>query len=326
MKILIELPTWLGDCVMCTPAVENVIKKYQEAEITIFGSKVSCEVFRKHPNVKDVFIDNTKSKNIFKRILNIKKSAKIIGKHDLSITFRNSFFSALFLKMTKSNFRYGFSKKYRDFLLTDVCKEEGNHQVEKYNSLIDYIIGKKTICGNLKIYGYKKNCLIKTIGINPGASYGSAKRWYAEEFAKVGVEFSKNYDVLIFGGPFEIDIANDIEKYFIENNIINFKNLAGKTNISELIQKISDLSLFITNDSGPMHVAAAFNVPTISIFGPTDYKDTCQWNNPNSVIVTENLECSPCLKRKCPLGHHQCMKNIKAERVIEEVFKLLEKN
>ena len=325
MKILVEIPTWLGDAVMSTPAIENIIKEYPDSELTIFGSKISIEIFRSHPKVKNIIVDNTKSGNLVKRVINIRKKAKKIGSHDIAITFRNSFFSGLLLWMTGSKKRYGISNGIRNLFFTDIYKENGAHQVEKYNNLINRITGNNIEPGNLNIYSDKHKYDKPAIGINPGASYGSAKRWYAEEFAKVGAEFSREFDVLIFGGPSEIDIANDIENYFIKNKIVNFKNLAGKTSVSELIENISGLSLFVTNDSGPMHVAAAFNIPTISIFGPTDYKDTCQWNNPNSVIITENLECSPCLKRKCPLDHHKCMKNIKSEKVIEEIYNLKNK-
>ena len=127
---------------------------------------------------------------------------------------------------------------------------------------------------------------------------------------------SKKYDIVIFGGASEIDIANDIEKELIKNNVKNYKNLAGKTTISELISKISKLDLFITGDSGPMHVAAAFQVPTVAIFGPTKDNETSQWLNEKSTIVKKNLDCQPCMQRTCLLKHHNCMKLIKAVDVL----------
>ncbi len=157
------------------------------------------------------------------------------------------------------------------------------------------------------------------LGINPGASYGSAKRWYPEEFAKVANELSSQYDIVIFGGPSEKDIAMDIEKSLIEKGVSNYKNLAGNTTIPELINLISNLDLFITGDSGPMHVAAAFQVPTVAIFGPTKDKETSQWMNDKSIIVKKNLDCQPCMKRTCPLQHHNCMKLIAAVEVLDAV-------
>ena len=99
----------------------------------------------------------------------------------------------------------------------------------------------------------------------------------------------------------------------------NYQNLAGNTTIPELISRISNLDLFITGDSGPMHVAAAFQVPTVAIFGPTRDKETSQWMNDKSIIVKQNLNCQPCMKRTCPLQHHDCMKLITAVEVLDAV-------
>ena len=92
-------------------------------------------------------------------------------------------------------------------------------------------------------------------------------------------------------------------------------------NIKELITQISKLDLFITGDSGPMHLAAAFQVPTVTIFGPTKDKETSQWMNENSLIVKKNLECQPCMKRSCPLKHHNCMKLVEASDVLAAIKK-----
>jgi heptosyltransferase-2 len=104
--------------------------------------------------------------------------------------------------------------------------------------------------------------------------------------------------------------------------VTNYQNLVGDTNISELIDIISNLDLFITGDSGPMHLAANYQVPTVSIFGPTKDNETSQWMNKKSIIVKKNLDCQPCMKRVCPLKHHNCMKLIKAKDILVEVESL----
>jgi heptosyltransferase-2 len=133
------------------------------------------------------------------------------------------------------------------------------------------------------------------------------------------MELSSVYEIVIFGGPAEANMAGDIEKELIKANIKNYSNIAGKTTIKELCQKIGGLDLFITGDSGPMHVAAAFKVPTVAIFGPTKDQETSQWMNPKGVIVKREMACSPCMKRTCPLKHHECMKLIEAEDVLEKI-------
>ena len=90
----------------------------------------------------------------------------------------------------------------------------------------------------------------------------------------------------------------------------------------ELANQISSLDLFITGDSGPMHLAASFQVPTVTIFGPTRDKETSQWMNQKSIIVKKNLDCQPCMKRTCPLKHHKCMKQIKAKDVLNAIESL----
>jgi len=115
------------------------------------------------------------------------------------------------------------------------------------------------------------------------------------------------------------DIQNTLESF----NVSNYINLAGKTSIKELCSHIAGCSLFVTNDSGPMHVAAAYQVPTVAIFGPTKYKETSQWMNEKSIIVRKEMDCSPCMKRECPLKHHDCMKNIHADEVVKVIRTLL---
>jgi len=175
---------------------------------------------------------------------------------------------------------------------------------------------------HLKLYIEPKKFEKPTMGINAGATYGSAKRWYPERFAEVAREFSSKYDIIIFGGPNEVEMANEIESYLVSSNVTNYTNLAGKTNIKELCSLIGGCSLFVTNDSGPMHVAAAYQVPTVSIFGPTKHTETSQWMNEKSKIVRHDMECAPCMRRECPLGHHECMKSITADEVIRAVKEL----
>ncbi|MDK2065195.1 glycosyltransferase family 9 protein [Aliarcobacter butzleri] len=309
-EIFIEIPSWLGDAIMATPAIDNLIITYPDAQITLLGSFVSTQAFQGYPNIKRVIVDDTKkSGNRYKNLISLAKS---IGRVDLAISFRRSI---------SSKFMMFFIKAKKKFNYRRLTKKE-IHLCIRYNDFVNKVLNLQNEVGDLKLYFKPFNYDKPTLGINPGATYGSAKRWYPEEFAKIAIEMSKKYDIVIFGGPAETNIAKDIENELVSKGITNYQNLAGKTTIPELIEKIAGLDLFITNDSGPMHIAAAYKVKTIAIFGPTKFTETNQWNNPNGEIVTKNLDCAPCMKRVCPLKHHNCMKNITAADVLNVIVKL----
>ena len=304
MKLLIEIPAWLGDAVMATPAIENITNYYNEPEIILIGSFVSVETLKNNPKVSETHI-------LEKKYMDLYKLAKKLGEFDVYFSFRSSF-RAKFLKfIVSANNKYQFNKN----------KYSNRHQVEKYNDFVNDSLNIDFPAGQLRIY--TKNSTLnkskKILGLNPGASYGSAKRWYPQKFAEVVEKLSKQFDIIIFGSTNEKDFSKDIEKSLIAKGINNYQNLAGKTTIAELINCISNLDLFITGDSGPMHLAASFQIPTIAIFGPTKDDETSQWMNDISIVVKKNLDCQPCMKRTCPLKHHNCMKLIKAQEVIDSI-------
>jgi len=305
IKIGIELPTWLGDCVMATPAIDNITSVYPDAKITFLGSFVAIEAMKHHPQAdRTVVLD--------KSYLSLYKTAKELGAFDMFFSLRSSNRSKVFKFWALAQQKFQFDKH----------QYARGHQVEKYNNFVNDSLQVENKPGLLTLHQQSsqlsKNSR-RILGINPGASYGSAKRWYPEKFAKVAERLSRHYDIVIFGGPGEVDMASDIEKCLLQDGISNYQNLAGKTQVSELISQISQLDLFITGDSGPMHVAAAFQVPTVAIFGPTKDNETSQWMNSKSQIVKQHLDCQPCMQRTCPLKHHNCMRFVNEEEVLDAV-------
>ena len=307
MRILIELPTWLGDAVMTTPAIENLAKFFNDSEIILIGSAISIGALKNHPKITNAFV-------LERDYINLYKSIRSFGKFDAFFSFRKSLRSKLIKFLVSSPIKHQFDKN----------KFLNGHQVEKYNNFINNVLNISLIPGELTLKPQKlvRRSKNKILGLNPGAAYGSAKRWYPKKFAAVAADLSTKYDILILGSDKEKDIASDIEKILVEKKVTNFKNLSGQTSVDELSIKIANLDLFITGDSGPMHIAAAYQIPTVSIFGPTNFIETSQWMNQKSVIVKKNLECQPCMKRVCPLNHHKCMKLIEASDVLKEVKRL----
>lgn len=304
MKIIIELPSWLGDTVMATPAIHNLIDYFNDPDITLVGSSVAISTLANHPQISKTYV-------LEKKYFGFYNAISGYGNFDLFFSFRGSLRSKFLKFFVSAQRKYQFNNK----------KYNNCHQVEKYNSFINESLNINLSAKKLKIYKKEKviNKKNRLLGINPGATYGSAKRWYPKEFAEVAIALSNDYDILIFGAAAEVEMANEIEYFLTKKNIKNFSNLAGKTSIQDLISYISSLDLFVSSDSGPMHLAAAFQVPTVSIFGPTKASETSQWMNEKNAIVKRDLDCQPCMKRVCPLKHHNCMRFVKAIDVLNEV-------
>jgi heptosyltransferase-2 len=309
-KIFIEIPTWLGDAVMATPAIENIAKTYPGAKITLFGSFVATQALGSHPNVSEVIVDKSKKSRC--RLCRLYKKAKSLEYFDLALSFRRTMSAKFLLFALNAQNKAVYSRNTK----------KTQHLVMHYNDFVNTLLPTKHEPGALCLYQKPKTLGKKTLGINPGAAYGSAKRWYPGRFAAAAAELSEKYTIVIFGGPGEIKPAGDIQKALSELGVTDVINLAGKTSVRELIEYIGGLDLFVTNDSGPMHVAAAYRVPTAAVFGPTNYRETSQWHNAKSAIVTKDVKCAPCMKRVCPLKTHECMQAVQARDVVEAIRNL----
>jgi heptosyltransferase-2 len=161
------------------------------------------------------------------------------------------------------------------------------------------------------------------IGINPGSVW-PMKRWSAEGFARVIDLACQTYgcQAILFGGPQDGEIASRIEK-LCRSKLINS---AGQLTLNELPVAIALCKVFVTNDSGPMHIAAACNVPTVAIFCATTPSLGFYPYTSNAIVVEKNLHCRPCSAhggRRCPLGTEDCIRGIKAEHVFAAVKKLM---
>jgi len=159
------------------------------------------------------------------------------------------------------------------------------------------------------------------IGIAPGAIYGPAKRWFPARFAKVADKIAAvfNCQIILLGGKSDNDAAEEVCR-LAQTDVLN---LAGKTNLTEAVYLISRCRLFISNDSGLMHVAGALNIPTIAIFGSTNPQTTSPAGN-QSIVIHQDLSCSPCLKKTCPTDF-RCMDLISVEDVFAVAQNILAK-
>lgn len=308
MRVFIELPTWLGDSVMASAAIENIVANYPNSKITFFGKASSCELFSTLPNCELLITDNSKSSK--SRLAWLFYLAKKLESFDIALSFRSHFASRFLLFCLKAKKKALFKYKKNEL-----------HQVQKYLNFINHAFGLKELNSKLKLHFSPMKFSHPTLGINAGASYGSAKRWGSAKFATLASALSDKYDIIIFGGNGEEEICEQISALLREHNIIH-QNLCAKTSIKELVEYIAGLSLFITNDSGPMHIASAFEVKTLAIFGPTNFIETAPYDKDNSRIIRLDLPCSPCMKRTCPLAHHKCMEELSTQTALNKLSEL----
>jgi heptosyltransferase-2 len=326
-NILIRMPNWLGDAVMATPAVDTIIRANPDAKLYILSSKGVCEMFKHDSRFTEVLVDITKKSRF--RLGGIKEFADVINKKyppfDEIYVLTNSFGSTLLCRFIRAGKRIGAKAGLRNILLSKSIEiDKAAHQAVKYNQIVNGYLGTTDETGKTSLQISEAVTYPRpTVGIAPGAAYGGAKRWEAHKFAEVALKLSLTHDIVILGSPNEEAIARKIEEVLRFNNVINYQNLVGKTTLYMLLGHIAGLHLFICNDSGPMHIAGALGVPTVTVFGPTNFKQTYQWGNEKFRLIRDEIECAPCMKRECPLRHHNCMKNVSAKQVLDAAKELL---
>jgi len=338
-NILIRSTNWIGDAIITTPAIRAVHKNFPEAKISLLAQPWVAPIFYNNPYIDDILLYDIAGKHKgLSGIIRLRNELRK-EKFDLAILLQNSFEAALISIWAGIPNRLGYNTDVRGLLLTHCIPLKPYlkrvHQIDYYLGLLKSVSLKSdsrqlTIVITDKERKHTEATLEqqgitskdKLIGINPGAVFGSAKRWFPERYAQLSLQlhaYSKS-TIVIFGGPSEKALGQYIAQ-LMGNRCINF---CCKTSLREAVALIERCQLFITNDSGLMHVAAALNIPQIAIFGSTDYVTTSP-NSLNSQIIRSPVPCSPCLKSECPTDH-RCMKNITVKMVYDAAVKLLMKN
>ena len=261
----------------------------------------------------------------------------------LAILLQNAFEAAFFTFLAGVPERWGYDTDGRRLLLSrgiSVPRQEGRvHQMEYFHRLIADLTGIHTKRdANLVVYeeeelqvdeafpGLARGSTDELIGINPGSVYGSAKRWLPERFAEAADQIIENRQrsltservvkCVIVGGPGEEELGRTVGRHMKNPSIV----LSGKTTIRQLLVIIKRCSIFLTNDTGPMHIACAFGVPVVAIFGSTDPAHTAPPPSLSKIAQT-SVRCAPCLLRHCPIDH-RCMTGISVEDVYQAAINL----
>lgn len=335
--ILVRMPNWLGDFVMATPILTDLRFSWPEAKITALCQGVLGTVIQEDPNVDEI-LSFKKPKGLFDRkgskeaICSLRK-----GDFDLGLLLTNSFSSAYWLWRGGVKHRVGFATHWRSLLLNTAvpfpANREKQHLVLTYKALLEplgiplsdtppclFLTDKERSEARAKLALHGIIPSDSLIGINPGAAYGSAKCWLPERFRGLTEQLIRytNLKVVYFGDKAGAPLVDMICDGFPKERVVN---IAAQTTLRELFACIERCSLFLTGDSGPMHVASALGVPLIALFGSTS--DVATGPYKGGVVIHKHVECSPCYKRTCPIDF-RCMKRIETKEVFENVQKILQ--
>ncbi len=332
-KILIRGTNWIGDAVMTLPAVASVRAAYPAAHLAILAKPPVTEIYRLFSGANEIIPYETKFDSppgVFRLAYMLRQK-----KFDAAVLLQNAIEAAILSLAAGIRVRAGYNADGRGFLLTHAIRRTEAifkvHQIDYYLEMV-----KALGCANvdramhLETYispatagevmaQYLPGETRSIIGLAPGAAYGPAKRWLPERFAQTAERLGRdlNAQVVLFGGKTDRETADEVQKHTRTAMV----NLAGVTNLNETIHLISRCRIFISNDSGLMHVAGALNIPTVAIFGSTNPVTTSPPGE-KTILVRKPVSCSPCLKRTCPTDF-SCMTAITVDDVAEATCRLI---
>jgi len=335
-NILIRGTNWIGDVVMTLPAITAVREAYPEARISILVKPWVADLLRISPDVDEVIVYERPGVHeglggLFRLVRELKTK-----KFDMAILLQNAIEAAIIAWLARIPVRAGYNTDGRGIFLTHSAIRSKEilrvHQVEYYLGMLKALglgAGRKDVrllIGEeekafsdriLKERGIAEASLL--IGLAPGATYGPAKRWYPERFASVADRLIERFSarVLLFGSAGDHEVARSIQGK-ARNALVD---LTGETTLREAISLIARCRLFVSNDSGLMHVAGALGTPTVAIFGSTNPLTTSPVGQ-KSIVITKNVDCSPCLKETCPTDFI-CMDLITTDEVYNTAVALL---
>jgi lipopolysaccharide heptosyltransferase II len=336
-RILVRGANWIGDVVMGLPALEAVRANFPGRTIAVLAKPWVAALYESHPSVDEV-IPYRKRNGVPGSLLDIIRTARLLHRKnfDLAILFQNAFEAALLAFLAGIRYRVGYNTDARGFLLShSVVRDPGVlklHQVEYYLSILrsmgweapvkDPVVfvnqkDEEATSRLLATHGVASDDFL--LGLSPGATYGRAKRWPAERFAAVGNRAMERWGskIVLIGSEAEKDICEALGQELARP----FVDLSGVTTLEQAMALIKRCQLFLCNDSGLMHVAAALNVPTLAVFGSTDAAATGP-RGKHARIAREPVECSPCLEPECQYGHFRCMLSMDPGKVWNELENL----
>ncbi len=309
---------------MSLPALRAIRERFPNARVAILAKSSVADLYIRESLADEIILYNSKSSWAMGRELRSRQ-------FDCAILLQNAFEAAWIAWLAKIPTRIGYKRDGRQLLLTravdtprpgEIPRHERFYYLEllRRAGLIDALPASESI----RLRPGTASSSKRVIGVSPGAAYGTAKRWLPERFAEAAgaLAEARGASIALFGTKGERALCEEIAGLLNGPRVINdVTNYAGETTLAQFIDLAAGCELFLTNDSGSMHVASALGVPTVAIFGATDDTTTGP-TGLNARVVRQPVDCSPCLLRECPIDH-RCMTGVSAERVVKEALSLL---
>jgi heptosyltransferase-2 len=326
-QTLIIGPSWVGDMVMAQALFKAIKAQFPQTSIDVLAPEWSRPLTDRMSEVSNSLPTPFKHGEL--NLLGRYQLAKMLKNKHYARCFvlPNSFKSGLIPFWAKIPRRIGWRGEWRYGLLNDVRvldKKQYPRMVERYIALAYDNTSSRLPCfkPSLQVVmqqveqALKKHQLNKNKSILvlcPGAEFGASKRWPEHYYAEVANYYLKlEWQVWIMGSPKDSACATEIQNQTQHQCV----DLTGKTTLAEAIDLMSLAKLVVSNDSGLMHIASALERPLVAVYGSTDPGFTPPLSD-NVKIVRSGISCSPCFKRECPLQHHQCMKDVTVNQVLE---------
>ncbi|VAX16081.1 ADP-heptose--lipooligosaccharide heptosyltransferase II [hydrothermal vent metagenome] len=320
------MPNWLGDSVMAIPAIKSLKAMFDDCKIDI----IINESLSGLGELLTATIEKTialPENDASRRKAVLAGAAK--SSYDLLIILPNSFRSAWELWSCNIGVRAGYAASLRSFILTHAIKRPTAHSMSQSDYFLNLVkelypkIEAKDMSLTVPDTAVKSSikALPRTdrpmVGVGFGAAYGSAKMWPADRFAELIDRLEEVAVVVLIGSKSDRAVADKV----LDLTKSSPASLVGKTDIPALSAVLSRLDLYITNDTGPMHLASAVGTSVIAIFGPTSPEETGPIGE-NHHVICHKADCAPCWRRICPLDH-RCMESISVDEALETALRLL---
>jgi len=325
-KVLVVAPAWIGDLIISSAFINALKKSDSNLQIDLLVNENLSDIAMFLPNITNIIISKTSHGkfSFFYRLqlgFNLRKN-----NYSKSYILTNSLKSAIIPFIAGIKDRISYLGEYRYGLINRIIKtiDRNKGMVNRYLNILDreYTTDLQplfNIGDNQKKLEEKYSINKKYIVICPDAEYGPAKKWPAQNWVNLVENLISNYQVVVVG--LDNSIKNKINT-LESNNIIN---LIGKTSLKDAVEVLSSAECVVSNDSGLMHLSSAVDVPVVGIYGSSSPKYTpplCEESKHE--IIYKDLDCSPCFKRSCPLGHTNCLNYITVDMVLSAIARLTE--